>query len=152
MSDDGPSAGAVFGIGGLGTIVLFGVIAFGMWGCPQYNVYQERLAGEAALAKANQNREIQVREAQAKRDAAKLLAEAEVERARGVAAANKIIGDSLKDNEGYLRWLWIEGLKEHGKSHSVIYIPTEAGLPLLEAGRLGHRDRVPEKTGQTSPR
>lgn len=126
---------AAVGFGLFGTVVVFGVIAFGMWGCPQYNVYAERMAGEAKVAKANQDREILVREATAKRDAAKMLAEAEVERAKGVAQANKIIGDSLKENEAYLRWLWIEGLKENSQHERVIYVPTEAGLPILEAGR-----------------
>ncbi len=44
-------------------------------------------------------------------ESAKHLADAEVIRAEGVAKANKIIGDSLKDNEGYLRYLWIQGLQ-----------------------------------------
>lgn len=57
----------------------------------------------------------------------------EVNRAMGVAKANAIIGDSLKNNESYLRWLYIEGLKEKVGSE-VIYVPTEAGLPILEAG------------------
>lgn len=77
-------------------------------------------------------------EATAKRDAAKMLAEAEIERAKGVAQANRIIGDSLTNNEAYLRYLWVQSLAE-GKSE-VIYVPTEASLPVLEAGRLGaHR-------------
>jgi hypothetical protein len=75
-------------------------------------------------------------EAPAKKDAASLLAESEVLRADGVAKANKIIGDSLKGNEAYLRYLWIDKLDN--KSGQVIYVPTEAGLPILEAGRLSH--------------
>lgn len=116
------------------TIIL--TIGGGMYGCPQYNVYQSEMDGRAKLAKANQDREIAVREAMAKRDAAKMLAEAEIERAKGVAQANQIIGDSLRDNEAYLRWLCIEGLKEGKDGNTVIYVPTEAGLPLLEATRL----------------
>jgi regulator of protease activity HflC (stomatin/prohibitin superfamily) len=76
----------------------------------------------------NYNRKIAVYEADAKKEAS-----AEVERAKGVAEANKIIGESLKENEAYLRWLWINGLTEGG--NSVIYVPTEAGLPILEAGK-----------------
>jgi regulator of protease activity HflC (stomatin/prohibitin superfamily) len=123
---------------GFGTAISLAVVCIGggmMYGCPQYNVYSSRLDGEAQFAKSQQQREIQVREATARRDAAKLLAEAEVERAKGVAAANKIIGDSLHGNEAYLRYLWIDGLREHGKGAAVIYVPTEAGLPILEAGR-----------------
>lgn len=117
----------------LGTVIVFALLAFGLWGCPQYEVYSQRLSGEAELAKADYNRQIAVREAKAKQESAHLLAEAEVARAEGVAKANKIIGDSLKDNEAYLRWLWIDKL-DMSKA-PVIYVPTEAGLPLLEAGR-----------------
>ena len=67
-------------------------------------------------------------------ESASLLAEAEVERAKGVAKANKIIGNSLKGNEDYLRYLWVNNLQnEHNQ---VIYIPTEANMPILEASRL----------------
>ena len=64
------------------------------------------------------------------------MGEAEVARAKGVAEANKIIGESLHNNEAYLRYLWINGLSEHGNAPTVVYVPTEAGLPILEAGRM----------------
>lgn len=112
-------------------VVLVAVLI--LWGCPHYNVWQQGLAGEAEYKRAEQNRQIAVRQAEAKRDAASLLAEAEVARARGVAQANKIIGDSLKENEAYLRYLWITNMSEASKE--TIYIPTEAGVPILEAGK-----------------
>jgi regulator of protease activity HflC (stomatin/prohibitin superfamily) len=74
-----------------------------------------------------------VQEAQAKKEAATMLAAAEVERAKGVAEANKIIGDSLHNNEDYLRYLFVNGL-EHTQNQ-VIYVPTETNLPILEATR-----------------
>lgn len=104
-----------------------------MWGCPQYGVWERGLSGQAELAKAEYNRRIAVQEAEAKRDAASLLAEAEVTRAEGVAKANKIIGDSLRGNEAYLRYLWIDTLAKDDKQ--IIYVPTEAGMPILEAGK-----------------
>lgn len=115
------------------TFASIGLITLGMWGCPNYAVYQQRLEGEAELAKANYSKQVAVQEAQAKMGAAEMLAKAEVSRAIGVAQANKIIGDSLKGNESYLRYLWIQNL-ENGKNQ-VIYVPTEAGLPILEAGK-----------------
>lgn len=118
----------------IATVFVLAFIAFGMWGCPQYNVYSERLGGEAILAKAEYSRQVAVREAQAKKDSAMLLAEAEVLRADGVAKANKIIGGSLKGNEAYLRYLWITDMTA-SKSPTVIYVPTEANLPILEAIR-----------------
>jgi len=106
----------------------------GMYGCPRYAVYEQRLAGEAELARATYNRMVKVREAEATKEAATLLAAAEVERAKGISGANKIIGDSLKGHEEYLRWLYIEGIKEN-KNNQIIYVPTEATLPILEAGK-----------------
>jgi hypothetical protein len=117
-------------IGSIGVLV-------GSW-CyfaPKYRVYSATMDGEAEYAQAEQNRRITVLEAESKLEAAKSLANAEVERAKGVAQANAIIGESLKNNESYLRWLWIENLDKG--NNSVIYIPTEAGLPILEAGKRG---------------
>lgn len=91
--------------------------------------------GEAEYNHAVNAKKVQVADAEGRLEAAKLLAQAEVERAKGVAQANAIIGDSLKNNEAYLRWLYIEGLKEN-KGETLIYVPTEAGLPILEAGRF----------------
>ncbi|NVJ97777.1 MAG: membrane protease subunit [Alphaproteobacteria bacterium] len=103
---------------------------------PYINVWQQGLQGQAELARAEQNRQIVVNEAKAKLEAAKYWAQAEVERAKGVAEANKIIANGLGGPEGYLRYLYIEGLKEaEASGNKIIYIPTEAGLPILEAGR-----------------
>lgn len=113
---------------GIGTLI-------GSW-CylaPKYRVYSATMEGEAEYAQAEQNRRITVLEAESKLEAAKSLANAEIERAKGVAKANEIIGESLKNNESYLRWLWIENLDKG--NNSVIYVPTEAGLPILEAGK-----------------
>jgi regulator of protease activity HflC (stomatin/prohibitin superfamily) len=131
MDKDTKSIIAVFSVGGM---FLLGLIILGMWGCPQYTVYEQRLLGESELAKANYSKQTKVQEAIATQESASHLADAEIERARGVAQANKIIGTSLKDNEAYLRWLYIEALKEK-QGTEVIYVPTEAGLPILEAGK-----------------
>ncbi len=58
-------------------------------------------------------------------------AEIEVARARGAAEANKIISGSI--TEEYIRYLWVQGL--HDGTSEVIYVPTEANLPILEATR-----------------
>lgn len=120
--------GMIIGIISVGIILIAGFAAY-----PKYRVWSATMQGEAEYAQAEQNRRIAVLEAESKLEAAKSLAAAEVERAKGVAEANAIIGQSLKDNESYLRWLWIENLDKGG--NSVIYVPTEAGLPILEAGK-----------------
>lgn len=102
-----------------------------MYGYPQYNVYSSRLSGEAQLAEAEAARQVTVRQAQADKDAAKLKAEAEILRAEGAARANEILMDKLGGPEGYLRYLYIQHLED--RVGDTIYIPTEAGLPILEA-------------------
>lgn len=120
----------------LGIVTLLVITAGCMAGCPAYNVYSAQKTGEAELARAQQNRQIAVQEAQAKMEAAKLLAQAEVERAKGVAAANRVIAEGLKGNEEYLRYLWIVDVASGTKGDkTVIYIPTEANMPILEAGK-----------------
>ena len=119
--------------GSITTFFVIGLIILGMWGCPTYNVWQKELSGKAQLKEADWNRQIAIKEAEAKKASAKHLSDAEVIRDRGVAKANEIIGKSLKNNESYLRYLWIQGLQDG--SSEVIYIPTEANLPILESVR-----------------
>lgn len=117
-------------------ILVVAIIAGGMYGCPHYDVYQQALSGKAALGRAMQDRQIAVQEAQAKMEAATMLAQAEIARAKGVAGANAIIAESLKGNEAYLRYLWITEVAAVGKDgKTVVYVPTEANLPILEANR-----------------
>ena len=110
------------------TIIL---ICVGMWGCPQYSVYSARKEGEAILAHAQSSREVAVAEAKAKMESSSLLAQADTIRARGIANSNRIIGQSLKNNPEYLQWLWIDQIEKA----NVIYVPTEANLPIMEAMR-----------------
>jgi regulator of protease activity HflC (stomatin/prohibitin superfamily) len=115
-------------LGFLGVGVLVGIIFIGG---PQYNVWQQSLAGKAELNKAEYTRQVAVLEAQAKKDSAQQLADAEIIRATGVAKANQIIGDSLKDNREYLQYLYITGLEEgSNKGNVTIYVPTEGGMPV----------------------
>lgn len=126
---DSKNGCAAVSVGGVVILVLLLLI-----GWPQYRVYSQRLAGEAALAEAQSSRQVAILEARAKKESAISLAEAEVIRARGAAEANAILQNSLGGPEGYLRYLQIQAL-ENSKS-SLIYVPTEAGLPVTEARRL----------------
>ena len=117
----------------MGVFSIMGLVVLGMAGLPVYSVWQQEMSGKAEFVRAEQNKRIAIEESRAKLEASKFEADAEIERARGVAEANKIIGDSLKGNESYLRYLWIQGL--HDGSSEVIYVPTEANLPILEAGK-----------------
>jgi hypothetical protein len=108
--------------GGVILIFLLGYVV------PVMKPWWAQQDGKAELAQAEQNRQIKVIEAEAAKTA-------EITRAEGVAKANEIIGSSLKGNEDYLRYLYITGLTEQ-TNKEVIYIPTEATMPILEAGRL----------------
>jgi hypothetical protein len=119
-------------------LVLFsGLIVLGMWGCPHYKVYQQRKEGEAMLAHATASKEVAVAEAKAKMESASLLAQADTIRAHGVARSNQIIGASLKGNPEYLHWLWIDNIEKNPQA--VIYVPTEANLPIMEATRFQNK-------------
>lgn len=115
-------------------ITLLIVVVLFMMGCPSYNVYKQRKEGEAQLAHAQSSKEVAVAEARAKMESATMLAQADTIRARGVAISNQIIGASLEQNEAYLKWLWIDNLENN--PNAVIYVPTEANIPIMESRRL----------------
>ena len=101
-------------------------------GVPYYKVWQQEMSGKAELAKAEQNRKIKIAEAQANLESEKLNAQAEIERAKGAAEAIKIENGSLTPT--YIQYLWVRQ-QNANTNNRIIYIPTEAGLPILEAGR-----------------
>lgn len=113
-----PVAGA-FAFGALFTLVLT-CIAGWLTFAPEYRLY-----------KANIEKRIIVTQAIAEADADKEYARGEVERAKGTASANKIVAGSI--TEQYLRYLFVNNLKL--TKNQIVYIPTEAGLPILEAGK-----------------
>lgn len=106
-------------------IFLIGLIAYIY---PSYNVYSSKLSGEAVLKKAQYSEYSARIRAKAKFEAAKYLAEAEVERAQGVAKSIKIVGNALNDNPGYLDYRWLQNLKE--TKNQVIYVPERQNNPL----------------------
>jgi len=116
------------------TFIFLILLCLYMFLGPIYTVWSSQKQGEAEFARAEANRQIAILEAKSVHESSKSLAEAEIVRAKGVAESNKIIGDSLKENESYLRYLWVQGLQSN--QTQVIYVPTEANLPILEAGRL----------------
>lgn len=115
-------------------LAVLGILVFIslFWAWPTYSVWSREKSGQAQLAEAKWNRQIAVEEAQANLESERLNAQAEVERAKGAAEAIKIEGGSLTDN--YIKYLWVRQLNTGEKQ--LIYVPTEAGLPILEATRL----------------
>jgi regulator of protease activity HflC (stomatin/prohibitin superfamily) len=106
-----------------GVVVL--LVAAGMAGCPKYDVWTAEQEGLAIKAKADGSRQALVAQAQAELDAAE-------KRAKAVA----IMGEAAKKFPEYRTQEFIgafaEALKE-GNINQIIYVPTEANIPVLEA-------------------
>lgn len=117
----------------LPTIILVVILIIGAFiAIPYYNVWQQEMSGRAEFAKAEQNRKIKIEEAKANLEAEKLNAQAEIERAKGAAEAIKIENGSLTPS--YIQYLWVRQ-QNNLSDKTVIYIPTETNLPILEATR-----------------
>ena len=119
-------------IGVISTIIF--ILLFSMFINPILKPWWAMQTGKAELAQAEQNRQIAVLEATAKKESAVQLALADIERAKGAAEANKIIAQSI--TEPYLRYLWITEISSQAGDKTVVYVPTEANIPILEAGRI----------------
>ena len=111
----------------LSTVLLIILLFFGV---PIYRVWSQEMAGKAEYAKAEQNRKIKIEEAKANLEAEKLNAQAEVERAKGAAQAIEIENGKL--TPAYIQYLWVRQ-QSNSNADKIIYIPTEASLPILEA-------------------
>jgi len=111
---------------GLGIIVsLFVVI-------PHYRVWMQGKRGEAALAEAEYDRRVAIREAEAEHEAAVFLRKAEVERAMGVAEAMEIIQKQLDDNYLMYRSIMAQKKMADSPNHTTVYIPSgNMGIPLI---------------------
>lgn len=115
-----------------GIIAVVVIIVCLMFGLPLYNVWQQEMSGKAEMAKAEQNRKILVEEAKARLEAEKLNAEAEIERAKGMAEAMEIENGKL--TPVYNQYLFIrtlEKISDKGSLPQTIYIPTEGMLPVM---------------------
>lgn len=124
-------------------VTIFLIIVALAFGGPYYSVWQQGLEGKAELMKAEYTKQVAVLESQAKFESAKQLAQAEIERAKGVSEANRIVADSLKGNTEYLSYLWVTGLQEGAeKGNKTIYmIPSQGNIP-APVFRVDENDKV----------
>lgn len=118
-------------------MILFAIVAALiltlMFGLPVYKVWQQEMEGKAEMAKAEQNRKILIEEARARFESEKLNAQAEIERAKGMAEAMRIENGSL--NETYNQYLFIrslEKLADKGSLPQIIYLPSQGMLPVMD--------------------
>lgn len=117
-------------LGAITVIVLLVLLSKGL--SPQLNLYRANTEKQAVIAEQKAQSEAAEYAARSAVIQAEAQSEAEVIRAQGLATAQEIIAETL--TEGYLRYLYIQQLD--GSESQVIYVPTEAGLPILEAERL----------------
>ena len=113
-----------------GIVIFIVAMAFVM---PWYHVWSQEMEGKAEFAKAEQNRKIKIEEAKANLEAEKLNAQAEIERAKGAAEAIRIENGSITPT--YIQYLWVRQQSDLSDK-TVIYVPTETNLPILESPRL----------------
>lgn len=114
-----------------GAILLFLAVVVSMFVfLPKYNVWSSELKGKAEFVRAEQNRQIKIEEAKANLESEKLNAKAEVERAKGAAEAIKIENGQLTTT--YIQYLWVRQ-QSNNQIQKIVYIPTEASMPILEA-------------------
>ena len=107
------------------SIIVIAVIALLFWGLPKWNVWRSGLSGEAALMRAEQTKKIMIETARAERDASSLRAE-----------AIKIMGQAAKEFPEYRQQEFMQAFGEalrEGNIRQIIYVPTEANIPILEA-------------------
>ena len=118
--------------GGLAAIFLaiafcIGIAFGGIYVWSKIRVYNATSIGKAELARAEQNRQILVSQAKAEKDAAEQRAD-----------AIRIMGQAAHDFPEYRQQEFIgafaEALRE-GTMSQIIYVPTEANIPLMEAGK-----------------
>lgn len=124
-------------------VALGGIVVTWMTAMPYYWVFHQHQEGKAMLAKSEYAKQVLIQDAMARDQSSKYLAQAEVTRAEGVAKANKIIGESLENNREYLHYLWIHNLENEG--NRVIYVATETGMPIFEAGSRFHETAPPRR-------
>lgn len=106
---------------------------------PWYNVWSQEMEGKAEFAKAEQNRKIKIEEARANLEAEKLNAQAEIERAKGAAEAIRIENGSITPT--YIQYLWVRQQSDLSNK-TVIYVPTETNLPILESTRMNKVNNI----------
>ena len=107
------------------TVVAFTLFLF--FGVPIWNVWRAGLSGEAALMKAEQTKQIMIETAKAEKQAAKHRAE-----------AIEIMGEAAKNYPEYRNQEFIQSFGEalrDGTIQQIIYVPTEANIPIMEAGK-----------------
>lgn len=125
-------------IGSFFSALVIGLIAMGLLWSPLVGPWSQERRGMADLREAQQNRQILIEQAEAQRQVAVLKAQGEKDAAELQAEAIGIVGKAAKDFPEYRQQEFIGAFADAMKAGTVgqiIYVPTEANIPILEAGR-----------------
>ena len=126
MDDEMSTTGKVF-LSAFGLVFGIALLFAVMITYRHYSVWSMEMQGKAKLAEATQSRQIQIEQAKAELEASKHRAE-----------AIAIVGEAAQQFPEYRQQEYIgafaEALKE-GNISQIMYIPTEAGIPIMEAGK-----------------
>jgi hypothetical protein len=118
-------------------IVFVGLILAWKAITPKLNLYKSNTEKQAVIKEQEAISEAEVFAAEKRVIAARAEADARRIEASGIADAQALIAATLTPE--YLRWRYYEVLAT--TANQVIYVPTEAGLPVLEAQRLANGEQ-----------
>ena len=111
-----------------GFVITFVFILAVLIAGPAIYGFMMELIGRGNLERAKYEKQIQVEQAKAELEAAKLRSEAIM-----------LVGEAAKKYPEYRTQEFIgafaEAIKD-GKIDQIIYVPTEAGIPIVESGRV----------------
>lgn len=114
--------------------IIAGAIGLLIVGYNTAKVYAAEATGKAEYARAEQNRRILVEQAKAEKEAAVLQAQ-----------AIEIMGAAAKAYPEYRQQEFISAFGQalrDGNVSQIIYVPTEANIPLTEAGRTAMQSLI----------
>jgi regulator of protease activity HflC (stomatin/prohibitin superfamily) len=98
---------------------------------PQLNLYRANTEKQAVIAEQKAQSEAAEFAARSAVTQAEAKAQAMIIEAKALAESQDIIAKTLTPE--YIRYLYIKAIENN--PNQVIYVPTEAGMPILESGR-----------------
>ena len=144
MSDRSETATAIVVIG-IVVVLLISIVFGTLWGWAHFRLWraeykgkaveiERKYEGKAILAKAEHSRKARVEAAKAEKEAAQLTAD-----------AIAIVGAAAQEFPEYRQqefYLALGEALQEGLIDQIIYLPTEAGLPITEAGRFNRSQQA----------
>lgn len=122
----------------VGIALFVGVIFTTGWGWAHFRLWKAEYSGQALEIEKRYKGQAILAEATFTKQARVETAKAEEESAQHVANAIAIVGEAAQKYPEYRQqefYLALGEALQEGNINQIIYIPTEAGLPITEAGQ-----------------